>query len=246
MIRGQKDGFRLGAGIFAQVVDEEPAIARIKPQREVVEHEQFGILRQNQPQRHLRTLAARHARNPLPGCDFQLAHQLVVGVAAPGGVEDRVELLDLFDGLELVLHVSLDQQADIAPQHGIEVLHLLPEDAAFAAAGFQVAAQDVDGRGLARTVLPQQPQNPPLRHVEAQVAVDQTPPVIMCQIATLDDCTHTLNLILRFPAPVYPERVRLCARDLSKTFKRKSGTTMERRYRRPVPRLRAPEALSAL
>ena len=86
--------------------------------------------------------------------------------------------------------MPLNQQTDIAAQHRIHLLHLLPEDAALAGAGFQIPAQNVNGRGLARTVLPQQPQYASLRNVETQIAVDQPPTVIVCQIATLDDCTH--------------------------------------------------------
>ena len=189
-VRGEKDGLALGPGKVAQVVDEEAPVARVEPHREVVEHQQVGILREDQPEGHLRTLPARHAGDALPGRHLQLLHQRIVGVAVPGGIEGGIEALDLPDRHELVLHVPFDEQADPPPRQGRHRADVLAEDAAFARLRFEVAAQDIDRRGLARAVLAQQPEDPALRDVERKVFIDGAPSVTVCQVTAFDNGFH--------------------------------------------------------
>ena len=71
------------------------------------------------------------------------------------GVKGCVELLNLGDAHELILYVPFYQQPDVAAQCRSHRLYLLSEDTAFSGTWFQISAQDVDGRGLARTILAQ-------------------------------------------------------------------------------------------
>ena len=121
---------------------------------------------------------------------MQLAHQLVIGFAPPLRVEGRIEPFDLLDRHELVLHVPLDQQADAPPREGPHPADVLAEDAALAAAGFEIPAQNVDRRGLARAVLAQQAEDAALGDVEREVFVDFAPPVAMRQVAAFDNGFH--------------------------------------------------------
>ena len=117
-MRGEENGFLLALGVFAQVFHEQTPVAGVEPHRKVVEYEQLGILRQDEPERHLGTLAAGHARNTLPRRHAELLHQAVVGVAVPARIELRIETFDLLDGHEGVLHMPFDEQGDARPRPG--------------------------------------------------------------------------------------------------------------------------------
>ena len=113
-VRGQENSFVFRAGIVTQIVHEEAAIAGVQTEREIVQYQQFWVLRQDKSQCHLRTLSARHTRDALSGSYFQFVHQVVVRFFAPlSRIESRIKLLNLPDGHELILHVSLDEQTDI-------------------------------------------------------------------------------------------------------------------------------------
>ena len=192
-MRGEEHGLPLGLGEVAQVIDEQTTVSRVEPHREVVEHQQVGVLRQDQSQGDLRPLSARHAGDALSGRHLQLLHQTVVGVAVPRRVEGGVEALDLFDRQELVLHVPFEQQPDAAARQRRHRADVLAEDAALAAAGFEIPAQDVDRRRLARAVLAQQAEDAPLGYVEREVFVDFAPPVTVCQVAAFDNRFHVFQ-----------------------------------------------------
>ena len=80
------------------------------------------------------------------------------------------------------LHVTFEQQPDVAAQCRRHRLYVLAEDEAFAGTRLQVSAQDVDGRRLARTVLAQQPEDTSAGHLEAQVFIDFPFPIVMGQV----------------------------------------------------------------
>ena len=119
----------------------------------------------------------------MPGSDLQHPHQLIVGLFLPlTGIECRVETFYLGDVHKLVLHVTFEQQPDVAAQCRRHRLYVLAEDEAFAGTRLQVSAQDVDGRRLARTVLAQQPEDTSAGHLEAQVFIDFPFPIVMGQV----------------------------------------------------------------
>ena len=185
-MRREENGFLLALGVFAQVFHEQAPVAGVEPHREVVEYEQLGILRQDEPERHLGTLAAGHARNTLPRRHAELLHQAVVGVAVPARIELRIETFDLLDGHEGVLHMPFDEQGDARPRPGRHRADVFAEDQALAGTGPEVTAQDVDRGGLTGAVLTQKSEDPPARNLETQVFIDQPLPVIMGQVAAFD------------------------------------------------------------
>ena len=172
-VRGQENSFVFRAGIVTQIVHEETAVAGIQTEREIVQYQQFWVLCQDKSQCHLRTLSARHTRDALSGSYFQFVHQVVVRFFAPlSRIESRIKLLNLPDGHELILHVSLDEQADITARRRMHGLNVLSEDGTLAGAGFQVTAQYIDRCGFSCTILSQQSQDAPFRHAEAEVFVN--------------------------------------------------------------------------
>ena len=86
--------------------------------------------------------------------------------------------------------IIFDEQADPPPRQGRHRADVLAEDAAFARLRFEVAAQDIDCRGLARAVLAQQPEDPALRDVERKVFIDGAPSVTVCQVTAFNNGFH--------------------------------------------------------
>ena len=93
---------------------------------------------------------------------------------------------------ELVLHMTFDEQSDMAAQSRRHGLYLLSEDATFSRTGFQVTAQDIDSGGLARTVLSQQSQDASFGYCETKIFVNQPFAVIVRQIVTFDNMFHLI------------------------------------------------------
>ena len=192
-VGSQEDGLALGLGIFPQVVHEQAAVAGVETQGEIVQDQEVGILGQDKSQGHLRTLPAGHVGDALSGRYFELGHQFIIGILAPLGIKGGIETLYLADGHELVLHMAFYQQPDSGSCGRIHVPDVLAENQAFALAGFQITAQDINRGGLAGPVLAQQPQNPAFRHFEIQVFVNEPFPVEMGQVPAFYDGFHKLH-----------------------------------------------------
>ena len=190
-VRGQENCFVFRTGVVAQIVHKEAAVAGVQAEREIVQHQQFRILRQDKSQCHLRTLSARHTRDALSGSYFQFVHQVVVGFLTPlSRIESRIKLLNLPDSHELILHVSFDEQADITARRRVHGLNVLSEDGTLAGAGFQVTAQYIDRCGFSCTVFPQQSQNTPFGYAETEVLVNQPFAIIVRQVVAFNDILH--------------------------------------------------------
>ena len=67
---------------------------------------------------------------------------------------------------------------------GGDVLHVLPEYPAAAAAWLEISHEDIYGGGLSGTVLSKQPHDVPGGNLEAQVFIDFPVPVIMGKVFT--------------------------------------------------------------
>ena len=204
-VRRQEDGLPFRLGIVSQVLAEKPAVARIEAEGEIVQHQQVGILGEDEAQGHLGALPVRHPGNLLPGRDLELLHQGVIGVAIPLRVEGSIETFDLLDRHVGILHVSFQQQGDAAARHRGDALHLLAEDPAGARLRLEVSHQDVDGRGLAGPVLAEQADDGPFLHFEVQVFVDLSGTIIMRQVLAADDCFHGRGRVIpRNGGPALP------------------------------------------
>ena len=124
-------------------------------------------------------LSVGHLAEELVVLDLEQPHQFVVRLFVPFGEERRIEPLYLGDGHEGVLHVSLQQQSDTRPLPGRHGTRVIAEQTASAGIGFDKPREDIDGRGLAGTILTQQSQDTSTRHREREIFVDQPLPIIM-------------------------------------------------------------------
>ena len=189
----QEDGLALGLGIFPQVIHEQAAVTRVETQGEIVQDQEVGILGKDKTQGHLRTLPAGHVGDTLSRRNFEFCHQFIISILAPLGIKGRIETFYLADGHELVLHMAFYQQPDSGSCGRIHAPDVLAENQAFALAGLQIAAQDIDRGGLACPVLAQKPQNPAFGHFEIQVFVNEPFPVEMGQVPAFYDGFHKLH-----------------------------------------------------
>jgi len=67
--------------------------------------------------------------------------------------------------------MPFDEQTDVAAKFRIHTNYVLPENTTFSATGLQKTAENVDGRGLASSVLAQKSKYATLWHGKAKVFV---------------------------------------------------------------------------
>ena len=184
---GEEDRLVPPTGVVLEVVNEEAPVARVEPEGEVVEDQEIGILGEDQSEGDLGALSAGHLADPLPGSDLELADEVVVDLTLPAGVKPRIEALDLRDGHEAVLHMPLDEESDLrfdGGRHGLDVVAEHPTSASRRA---EIARKDIDRGGLTGAILPQETEDATPRDLEGEVLVDETLPVVVGQVVTLDD-----------------------------------------------------------
>ena len=136
-MRGEEDRFLAFLAEIAKVLDEEPPVSRIQAEREIIEDEQFGILRHEQTECHLGALSVGHLAKELVVLDLEQPHQFVVRLFVPFGEERCIEALYLGDGHEGVLHMSLEQQTDTRPLTGRHGTRVIAKQPASAGIGFE-------------------------------------------------------------------------------------------------------------
>ena len=92
--------------------------------------------------------------------------------------------------------MPFQQESDPLAGGRRHMLHFLAEDPADAAPGFEVAHQDIDGRGLAGAVLSQEADNAAGVDFEIEVFVDFPLPVIVGKVFTGNDRGHNLMILV--------------------------------------------------
>ena len=190
-VRGKEDRLTLTVRPIPEIFDKESTITRIETHREIIENQQFGILCQEQTECHLAALTVRHTADALSGSHLEFLHQFIISLLTPlSGIELGVEMLDLLDVHELILHMVLDKQAYLLTQGRIHRLDILPEYTAFSRTGLEISAQEVDGCGLACAILTQKTEDAAFGHIETQVFVNLPFPIVMGQVDALDDVFH--------------------------------------------------------
>ena len=152
-MRGEEDRFLAFLAEVAEVLHEKPSITRVQAQGEIIEDEQFGILRHEQPQRHLRTLPVGHLAEELIVFDLQEPHEFVIGFFVPPRIERRIEPLYLLDGHKGVLHVSLQEQSYTCAFLIRHRARVVAQEATRTGIGLYEPREDIDGRGLSGAVL---------------------------------------------------------------------------------------------
>lgn len=180
-MRGHEHRLPLGLGVVAQILDKESAVAWIKSERKVVQHEQIGILGQYESQSHLRFLSIAHIGNLLARGHLESGHQLIVGVPIPLRIEFGVELLYLLYGHKRVLDMAFKEQRYPRPGKRADAGGIFTEDRTASRCRFEIAHQDIDGCCLAGPVLTEQAGDCAFGDIETQVRVNTPPAIIMRQ-----------------------------------------------------------------
>ena len=89
--------------------------------------------------------------------------------------------------------MPLEQQRDALAGLWRHRCYLLPEYAAFPTLRTEESHEDVYGGGFSGAVFPKQPQDAPLRDIEAQPLIDEAAaPVALCEVSDRYDVVHKL------------------------------------------------------